>query len=96
MAGTATGGDDYDLLTGTISIPYTNLGGNGQIDINTLQDNLVEGDETVVLTIQPDASYTVGNPGQATVTIADNDVGEISLDLASPDYRPEGDLKQAR
>jgi hypothetical protein len=43
------------------------------VTITPIDDALVEGSETVVLTISPSTRYVVGVPGTATVTIADND-----------------------
>ncbi len=41
--------------------------------ITPLADQLVEGDETVVLTLTTGAGYTLGSPASTTVTIADAD-----------------------
>lgn len=41
--------------------------------IAPVDDLLAEGEETVILTINPAANYVVGVPASATVTIADND-----------------------
>src|ERR1051326_3481219 len=38
-----------------------------------IDDALVEGNETVVLTVSSNSAYLVGSPSSATVTIADND-----------------------
>jgi hypothetical protein len=38
-----------------------------------MDDNLREGPETVVLSYTPDASYIIGSPGSAMITIADNE-----------------------
>jgi Calx-beta domain-containing protein/putative Ig domain-containing protein len=43
------------------------------ITVTPVDDALVEGSETVILTLSPDSAYTVGAPSSATVTIADND-----------------------
>jgi hypothetical protein len=70
ISGTATNGTDYSLVTGSAIIPV------GQssitIPITVLDDLLIEGNETVILTLSTSSSYTIGT-GTATVTIADND-----------------------
>ena len=71
-AGQATNGTDYTPnLTGTATIPA------GQffvdITITPVDDPLVEGNETVTLTLASSANYTLGT-ATATVAIADNDV----------------------
>ena len=69
ITGTATNGTDYTAINNFISIPATQT--SVTLAINVLTDNLVEGDETVILTLQSGATYNVGGTGTATVTIAD-------------------------
>jgi len=38
-----------------------------------VDDTTVEGNETAVLTLAANSTYTIGSPSSATVTIADND-----------------------
>jgi hypothetical protein len=73
VAGSATNGTDYTPnLTGTATIPV----GAAFVDvtITPVDDTLVEGDETVILTLVDTADYDLGSATTATVTIADNDV----------------------
>ncbi len=71
VSGTATAGADYQTLPGSVTIP---IGAASQtVTIVPIDDIIQEIDETVVLTLNASASYTVGAPGGATVTIADND-----------------------
>lgn len=85
--GTATPGDDFALLSGTVTLsafaPSAVVVVSGIVD-----DNIVEGDETVVLTLNPltIVGGTVNtNPAlsSATATINDNDTGLVSFDTAS-------------
>jgi hypothetical protein len=71
VSGTASYGEDYEELT-SVFFPA----GSASIDITVQprQDTLVEGDETVVLTIQPQSTYDVSSPGSAAVTITSDDV----------------------
>ena len=72
ISGTATNGTDYQSPGGAfffVTIPPNET--TATITINPFPDSFVEGDETVVFTIQPSASYSIGNPSTATVTIAD-------------------------
>ncbi|MUG95831.1 hypothetical protein F7734_27120 [Scytonema sp. UIC 10036] len=73
VAGTATGTDYTQTLTGTATI----LAGASSVDITItpVDDALVEGNETVTLTLVDTADYDLGATSTATVTIADNDVG---------------------
>lgn len=75
VGGTATVGIDHTLGAGTVVIPAgsTSL----TLTLFPLDDTLVESDETVVVTIQPQSQYTVGAPSSATVTIASDDIGSL-------------------
>lgn len=72
VGGTATSGSDYTALSGSITIPYGST--SATIAISPIDDGLVEGNETVTVTLSSSASYNIGSPGSATVTIADDDV----------------------
>jgi hypothetical protein len=71
--GGATAGSDYlnNFLATSVTIPA------GQpkvtLTVTPIDDASEEGSEAVVLTLVPNAAYTVGTPRTATVTIADND-----------------------
>ncbi len=71
VAGTATAGTDYTALSGTVTIPAGQT--SAKIAVNVIDDNAVEGTETVITTLSSNAAYTIGT-GAATVNIADNDV----------------------
>lgn len=73
IGGTASAGADYAPLTGSIIIPAGNA--SATITLTPLQDTLVEGPETITLTLSGDPAYTLGSPSSATVTLADNDTG---------------------
>ncbi|MBO0721915.1 MAG: SdiA-regulated domain-containing protein, partial [Blastocatellia bacterium] len=68
--GQATSADYTPTLTGTVTIPA----GEQFVDITITPtpDNLVEGNETLTLTLGDSGSYDVGANRTATVTIADN------------------------
>ncbi|MBK9410940.1 MAG: Ig-like domain-containing protein [Gemmatimonadetes bacterium] len=68
LTGTATVGVDYAALNSSVTIAAGQS--STAIQINPLADPLVEGNETVILTIGA-GSYSVGTPSAATVTIAD-------------------------
>src|SRR5438552_1055323 len=59
--GTARNGDDYTIIAASIQIPAGLT--TATRTITPLKDPLVEGPETVVVTISPNASYEVGAPG---------------------------------
>lgn len=72
VSGTATSGSDFTLISGSVSVPATGPA-DVAVTIPVLNDSAVEPTETVVVTITPDAAYTVYNDGSATALIRDND-----------------------
>jgi uncharacterized protein YjiK len=70
-AGQATAADYTPALTGSQVIPA----GAASVDvtITPVDDTLVEGTETLVLTLSDTGSYDVGPAASATITIQDND-----------------------
>jgi len=71
MSGTATLGSDYTLsgTPGQVTIP---AGAHGaKITMTTIDDQVTEGTETAIMTLQPGPGYTVGNKNNATVQIRD-------------------------
>lgn len=71
ISGTAINGVDYEPISSSVTIP------NGQISstvtILPVDDMLVEGNETVTLTLTTGSGYVVGSPSTATLTITDNE-----------------------
>lgn len=75
VTGTATPGTDYTTLSGTATIPSGTL--STVIDVAVLDDNDIEGDETVIVTLDSITSgtATLGATLTATNTISDEDSG---------------------
>ncbi len=82
LGGTAINGTDYTRLGGSIVIPAG--AASAIISIVPADDTLVEGNETVLLTLASNTAYTLGAASSASLTIADND-------LAAPPTEPEPD-----
>src|SRR5262249_48105970 len=82
VGGTATAGDDYTTLSGPVTIPAAQT--SPTMDVTVADDAIVEGTETVTVTLDP---ITSSNPGvsingaskTATVNIADNDTAKVSI-----------------
>ena len=70
ISGTAGNGGDYTTIPSSVTIPAGST--NISLTITPRYDTLVEGDETVTLSLLPDALYTFDSPASATVTITDN------------------------
>lgn len=76
-AGQATSADYTPALTGTATIAAGQA--FADVTITPVDDVLLEGDETVTLTLASSANYDLGGTVTATVTIIDN---ETSIDLS--------------
>ncbi|WP_026810061.1 Calx-beta domain-containing protein [Arenibacter latericius] len=76
--GTATEGEDYIALPRSVSIPDGEI--KSTITVTPINDDVVEADiETVKLTLLPGVGYSLGFPKDATVNIASDDVGGVSI-----------------
>jgi hypothetical protein len=71
MSGVATNGTDYQTISSSIHFADGEI--SKTITVTPTQDIIYEGPETVVLTIGAGASYAVGSPSSATVTITDDE-----------------------
>jgi len=71
LSGTATSGADYLISTSSITIPAGSL--TASIQVALTDDNDVEGDETVLVTLGTPTNATLGSQSSNTLTITDND-----------------------
>ena len=90
--GTATAGSDYVSLPGAVTIPVG--AATATITVTPINDTAVEADETVIVTLAAGASYNVGAPGSATVTIVSDDASSslpaVSVSATSPNASEVG------
>lgn len=77
VSGTAENGTDYDLLSGTITIPDTALGAD--LVINPINDVLLEGVENVTVTVVAGAGYGADIPASATLYIGDDEAAPTAV-----------------
>ena len=80
-SGSATHVADYASIGTTVTI--ANNQQTNTITINPVDDPVVEGPETVTLTLANSAGYTLGTPVAATVNIVDNDTAGFSVSSGS-------------
>ncbi len=72
VGGTSTYGVDYNPIPTSITIPAG--ASSASITVTPIDDTLHEGKKTVIITLSPNAAYTVApRHNTATVTIKDND-----------------------
>ncbi len=89
MSGTATNGKDYTTIPTTVNFAAGSA--TAVVDLNVIDDTLVEGTETAILTVLAGTGYTVGAAASATVNIADNDVPNLPIiDLSANQTVVEG------
>jgi Concanavalin A-like lectin/glucanases superfamily len=71
MSGTASLGSDYRVSAppgqATILAGQTSVG----VKLEAKKDSATEGTETAIMTLQAGSGYQIGNPNQATISIAD-------------------------
>ena len=72
VAGTATSDTDYSALLRSVTIPVG--ASTATATVTAIDDDIVEGAETVVVTVAASGDYELGATTSATVTIADDDV----------------------
>jgi hypothetical protein len=70
LGGSAVNGTDYQMLGDSVVIPANSS--DVWIPVKPMPDTLADGDETVVLTLTPDAGYELGSPSTATVDIKES------------------------
>ena len=85
-----SGGDMVDWTTRTYSGGRYNY---FEIRAYTVNDNQVEGDSTITLTVEPRSNYVVGTPASQSITIRDNDSPQTpSAPRARWEHREDGVL----
>lgn len=89
VSGTARPGRDYLALSGSVIFPDGSV--LATITVSPIDNGIAEGDRTVIVTLESGASYTVGSPNNATVTIADTDPGSPTINTLNPMSKLEGD-----
>ncbi len=79
VSGAATPDQDYYGLSGSVLIPAGQA--SATFDVNPLDDVLIEGQEDVVATLVPSATYQIALGAEtAPVWIADNDTVDLDID----------------
>ncbi len=71
VSGTASNPSDHDLPSGTLNLNSGTLIGN--LSFNLVNDLVVEGNETVIVTLGSPTNASLGSPSVFTLTINDND-----------------------
>ncbi len=84
VGGTAAAGQNGDFTIANSGTLAVSAGATtATIPVAIADDSIAEPDETIVLTLTGGSGYAVGNPGVHTLTIADDDVSEVSFASAA-------------
>ena len=91
ISGSATPITDYTQISGSAVI----LEGDNGVTVNIdgiVEDNIIEGDETIIITVIDDIPNVPTNPSadSVTITIQDNDVAAINLDTSTGTTTEDG------
>ena len=88
-SGTASNGTDYANIGGTVTFNV----GQATADriVVPINDAVVEGPETVIVTLTDGANYDLAAPTSATITIADQPVPTISVAVIDGTASEAGD-----
>ena len=72
VSGTATSGSDFQSLSGFVTIPEGSA--DAVVSIIAIDDSIYEVSESIVVSIDATAAYTVGSPSSGSVTITSDDL----------------------
>jgi hypothetical protein len=86
--GNATNGVDYQTIGTSLTIPAGSA--TGTVVITPIADNLIEGAESVILSISSNTGYAVGIPGLALMTLADDDLAQVTVTATIPNLTETG------
>ena len=78
----AINGQDYQTISSPVTIPAGES--SAQVVVTPIQDTLVEGQETVRLTVGTSTAYGVGAPNSAIIRIADDDIPVVTIAATDP------------
>ena len=76
VSGTATNGTDYNPLSGTLTMAKNTT---ANITITPIQDLLVEGYETITITLNSDPTYSLALDASATMNLQDDDAPVVNV-----------------
>ncbi len=75
--GTATNGEDYTGVPGNVAFAPGEL--SKRITLTVVDDEEVEGEETIELSLMEGDGYSVSDPSTTTIAILDNDIDEQTI-----------------
>ena len=92
IGGTAVNDVDYDIIPAG-NVTLNNAEPSKTIDIVIPNDDsLVEGPETIIITLQSVVLGTIGPQNEVVITLNDNDVGVFTLEMVNGDAAEENEV----
>ena len=92
VAGDATPDVDYTALSGTVTITAGET--SARIDVSALNDDVLENDETIIVTLanidSGDSDVTIGGAETATITLLDDDTAGVIVTATGPTANESG------
>lgn len=88
ISGSASSGLDFTALSGSVTIAANAT--SATVSISPVDDALVEGMETVALTLTPNAAFGIIGPNAATIEIGDNETAVSAVTVSVTSAMPEG------
>lgn len=79
FGGTASPGSDYVALTGSVFIPEGSAA--VEVDVEVINDGLLEGTETVMITLLEDTDYVIGFQHERITILIEDDDGETPFEI---------------
>jgi len=79
FGGTASPGSDYVALTGSVFIPEGSAA--VEVDIEVINDGLLEGTETVMITLLEDTDYVISFQHERITVLIEDDDGETTFEI---------------
>ena len=76
VSGTATNGTDFTALSGTLTMAKNTT---ANITLTPIQDTVLEGYETVTITLTPDPAYSLAIDAAATLNLQDDEAPQINV-----------------
>ena len=93
VSGDATADVDYDALSGTVTIVAGQT--SATIDVSILNDDVLEDDETIIVTLDSidsgDNNITIGAGNTATINLLDDDAAGVKITATDPTANESGD-----
>jgi uncharacterized repeat protein (TIGR02543 family) len=77
LSGTAEQGVDYPAVPVSVTIGPNET--SATVAIAPIDDDLIEGSESILLTLEPDPGYGIGVPGSAQLNLLDDDLPLVEI-----------------